>query len=392
MKGAYFLKDIVRGSPEYECHLFSKQASAQARSFLSRLPGYKPTPLLDLSSESRKFGVGRLYYKDEAQRFEVGSFKALGGAYGVYRAIERLANAEGFENLHVDDILDGRVRHLTKSLTVVCATDGNYGRAVAWAAKLLGCRSRVYVNAATSTNRADAILQYGADVVRVSGVYEDALEQAEYDARLHGWTMVSDTAYDGCNDSPEDVMAGYATLVHEIGQQWDADVPPTHVFLQVGVGGLAASVIAQCLRIWTARPPTFIVVEPVEADCAFQSGMAGVSTSAAGNLKTLSVGLACGRLSTQAWPVLRDNVSAYMLIDDSDVTAAMRLLSRCESGGVVAGESGCAGFAAFRRACLYEPLKQALGLGENSHVLTIGTEGATDAEIYRSIVFGTARS
>ena len=327
-------------------------------------PGYRPTPLRGFNALARCSGLGMIFYKDEASRFGLGSFKALGGAYAVLRVLRKHGGA-------------------ASAVTVTCATDGNHGRSVAWGARTFGCRCVIYVHAAVSDGRCRAIEAYGAEVRRVMGTYDDAVRQAAADAAAQGWFVVSDTSYDGYVDVPRDVMQGYALMVEEALAQLPPGVLPTHVFVQGGVGGLAAAVCAYLWERLEGLRPRFVVVEPAAADCLYLSALAGHPVAAEGNLDTIMAGLACGEVSLLAWEILSAGADGFMTIDDA---AAAGLMRRLADDGVVAGESAVAGLAGCLLVAADSEARGRLGLDARSVVLVFGTEGATDPEVYAGIV------
>ena len=198
-------------------------------------PGYGATPLRRLPALARQLGVAEVLYKDEGARFALKSFKALGGAYAVYRLLEQAILAHnGGQPVSVSDVLSGRWRELARQITVTCATDGNHGRSVAWGAQMFGCRCVIYIHATVSEGRRAAIAHYGAEVVRVPGNYDDSVRHADSQAKANGWTVVSDTTYEGYRDIPIDVMHGYGVMSREVIAEL-GDTPPTHVFVQAGV-------------------------------------------------------------------------------------------------------------------------------------------------------------
>jgi diaminopropionate ammonia-lyase len=352
---------------------------------VTRWPGYRATPLVSLPGLARLAGVAELRYKDEGGRFGLGSFKALGGAYAVYRLLARMiaAKTAGAEP-SVEDFLSGRLRHQTEDVVVASATDGNHGRSVAWGAKLFGCRSVIYIHATVSEARRAAIASYGAEVVRTPGTYDDSVRICAEDSAKNGWHVVSDTSYEGYRQIPCDVMQGYAVMAEEIIREMPT--PPTHVFLQGGVGGLAAALVSRFWQVWGPRRPRAIVVEPVRADCLYQSARAGMPTKATGDLDTLMAGLACGEVSLAAWDILKSGAAAFMIVPDEAAVQAMRLLAEGIDGDprVVGGESGVGGLAGLLAAT--EKARADFGLSNESRVLAIGSEGDTDAELYRKLV------
>jgi diaminopropionate ammonia-lyase len=362
--GATFLanaaldRDLAYG-PEQRA-ILSLDGVAAAHRAISRWDGYEPTPLITLEAMARAAGVGAIFYKHEGRRFSLKSFKALGGAYAVERLVQKRGSADG--------------------LTVTCATDGNHGRAVAWGAKRLGVTAVIYVHETVSEGRAEAIRSFGAEVRRVAGNYDDAVRASAEAAAANGWTIVSDTSWPGYDLIPRDVMQGYAVLALEAEEQGAA---PTHIFVQGGVGGLAAGMLSYHWEKQGARRPVVVVVEPNRADCLFQSALAGRWTTVGGDLDTIMAGLACGEPSELAWALLSPGADAFVTIPDERAADAMRDLAPL---GIAAGESGVAGLAGFRAIAGDARVRAALGLGPNSRVLCIGTEGATDPDIYREIV------
>ena len=226
--------------------ILNDAAFARAKATITAWPGYAPTPLLPLSGIAAACKVGALYYKDEASRFGLGSFKALGGAYAVWQVLCRTA-AE--KDISPDD-REAFVAH-ARTLTVTCATDGNHGRSVAWGAQTFGCNCVIFIHATVSEGRKREIERYGARVIRCTGNYDDSVHEAQATADREGWIVVSDTSYPGYTEIPKDVMQGYELMAAEAIRQWPEAEPPTHIFLQTGVGGLAAAVAAQYWRpIW----------------------------------------------------------------------------------------------------------------------------------------------
>jgi diaminopropionate ammonia-lyase len=255
----------------------SRAGCAAATREIVSWPGYAPTPLVELPGLAAAAGVAAIWYKDESDSFGLGSFKALGSAYGVFRVLAgEIARRKGVGHLGSADLIEGRYRDLTQAITVVCATDGNHGRAVAWGAGIFGCRSVVYLHAKVSEGRGGAIARHGARVVRVAGTYDDSVRQAALDAARDGWFVVSDTSYEGYLEVPRDVMQGYTVLVDEAMRQLPAGDRPSHAFVQAGVGGLAAAVCAQLWESWGRHRP-----RPVVAGESGVGGLAGLLAVAA---------------------------------------------------------------------------------------------------------------
>lgn len=362
--------------------------SDMAFASICQWPGYAKTPLMKLETVAAEVGVGCVLYKDEASRFGLGSFKALGGAYAVYRLVCEVLENKGVEaaRITVNDLLQKRYASIIGDLTVTSATAGNHGRSVAWGARMFGCKSVIFIHEGVSDDRAKAIAQYGAEVRRVRGDYDESVRVAASTATEQGWQVVSDTSYPGYTHIPAWVMQGYTVLFGEIDSELSE--PPTHVFVQGGVGGLAASVAAwYAVRLGEHRPVT-VVVEPDDAACLYQSVRQGQLQSANGGLKTMMLGMACGEPSLLAWNILVETADAVITISDTDAIDAMRTLNRCAPNGqpIVAGECAGAGLAALKRVKAGPELAAELKLTESSRVLLIGTEGATDPAAWEAIM------
>jgi len=354
----------------------------RARAEITSWPGYAPTALRDLPEIARAAGVAAVRLKDEATRFGLGSFKALGGAYAVAQVLAaELARRGVAPNATSQDLVAGTYLDTVRDITVTCATDGNHGRSVAWGAQRFGCRCVIYVHATVSQGRVDAIARYGAEVRRVPGTYDDAVREAAKVADANKWFVISDTSYEGYTTVPVDVMQGYRVMAEEALEQWQGPAP-THCFMQGGVGGAAAAVSVQ-LRTRLDPRPRFVVAEPDQAACLLASAEAGEPVAIPGDLDTLMAGLACGEPSILAWQELARAADAFMAVPDDAAVECMRLLAK---QGIVAGESGVAGLAALLLAAADPAARAALGLGPDSRVLLFSTEGATDPDLYQRLV------
>jgi len=370
--------------PESFKATLSHAGYVRAAGIITSWPGYAPTPLVSLATLAERLDVASIHYKDEGNRFGLGSFKALGGAYAVFRLLARELGRRD-SNFNEAALATGRLKKAAGQITVCCATDGNHGRSVAWGARTFGARATIFVHETVSEQRVDAIRRYGAEVVRTKGNYDDSVREADRAAAENGWFVVSDTSYPGYTDVPRDVMQGYSVMVAEALGACKA--LPTHVFLQAGVGGLAAGVIAHLWEAYGADMPVMTVVEPVRAACLYESARSGQPTAVAGDLDTVMAGMACGEPSVIAWPILEGGASAFMTIPDEAALATMQLLASGAAGAtIVGGESGVAGLAGLIVAAGQPDWRQALGLNRASRVLLIGSEGDTDPDLYARIV------
>lgn len=341
----------------------------KARAEILQWPGYVPTPIVSLDGLARAQGVGKVLAKNEAGRFGLGSFKALGGAFAVAQATAGLSEAE------------------IARTTVVTASDGNHGLSVAWGAKRLGCRCKIYLHENVAESRADLIRAQGAEVVRIAGNYDDSTHQAGADASANGWLLMSDTAITETDEAPGVVMAGYTVMMDEIvAQLAAADVRPTHVFVQGGCGGLAAAAFGALFEVW-GPGPRFVMVEPDKADCLYQSAKAGAPVRIEGDLDTVMGGLSVGEVSLTAWKTIERIVGDYLVIADEAAVRTMTLLGAGHYGDapLVVGDAGSAGLAGFIEAATDGSIRASLALDEQSVILTIITEGAVDEAGYREL-------
>ncbi len=387
---AHFRNPAVREGPPPETvrRLLPPDALRAAREEIASWPGYAPTPLVDLRGLAAAAGLGRLLYKHEASRFGLGSFKALGGAYAVLRVLQDALERAGMGRPDSTELRKGRFREATAGVTVTCATDGNHGRSVAWGARMFGCRCVIYLHETVSVVRERAIARFGAEIRRVPGTYDDAVRKAAEEAAAEGWIVVSDTSYPGYLEIPRHVMLGYAVMVEEITTQIPDREPPTHLFLQGGVGGLAAAVAARFWQLYGEARPRVVVVEPDRAACLLESARRGAPVAVDGDLDTVMAGLACGEPSLLAWEILEVAAEDFLAVPDAAAVETMRLLAFPPAGDppLVAGESAVAGLAGALLARRDPRLARALELDGDSRVLLIGSEGATDPETWESLV------
>ncbi|OEE82642.1 diaminopropionate ammonia-lyase [Enterovibrio norvegicus FF-162] len=367
--------------------ILSVKNAEQAIASISQWPGYQVTPLHALSDMAASAGVSQLWYKDESQRFGLKSFKALGGAYAVARQLQWVLSERFGKTPAIADLLAGKWQSEVSAIVVSCATDGNHGRSVSWGAQMFGCGCVIYVHRDVSEGRKQAMEAFGANVIRISGNYDESVRMADSEAKKHDRVIVSDTSYEGYMEIPKDVALGYTVMLAEIVEQLKGDIP-THVFVQGGVGGLAAAVCGYFWDWWGDARPRFIIVEPEQANCLQQSAQAGKPVVVHGDLDTLMAGLACGEVSSLAWSILANGADDFMTISEGAIPETMRLLAAGYQNdpAIEAGESGVPGLSALLLARTQAELSSALGLDETSRVLVFGTEGATDPELYRELV------
>jgi len=378
--------DPGQAYPDHLRHIASLEKSSDAIDVISQWPGYATTPLYSLAQLAQDIGVAKIWYKDESQRFHLKSFKALGGAYAVARQLQaQVAEVTG-DVPSIADLLERKFPDIVNQIVISCATDGNHGRSVSWGCQMFGCPCVIYIHRDVSVARQQAMEAFGAEVIRITGNYDESVKQADSDARRLGRTIISDTSYEGYMEIPKDVALGYTVLLSESVKQMNGDIP-THVFIQGGVGGLASAVCAYFWELWGDQRPRFIVVEPENANCLQESARSGSPVVVEGDLDTLMAGLACGEVSALAWEILSIGANDFLTVNEEAVPLTMQLLASGFNGdpSIEAGESAVAGLAALITAQNDSEQSQLLGLNENSRIYILGTEGATDPELYQQL-------
>ena len=379
------LRATRRQASPYFPALTGEQARL-ARAFHSSFPQYAPTPLAELSALAAQMGLKSLLVKDESQRFGLNAFKVLGGSYAIARHIAARLGLRPEEMTFA--ALKGEAAHAALGNAVFfTATDGNHGRGVAWTARELGCRAVVRMPKGTVESRVENIRALGAEVTVEDCNYDGCVRLAARQAReTAGGVLVQDTAWPGYTQTPLWIMQGYLTMALEADEQMVA--PPTHIFLQAGVGSMAAAVAAYFRQAHPQNPPKIILVEPAAADCFFRSAANGEITAVTGEMRTMMAGLACGEPSPIAWDILKRLTAAYLSCEDAAAARGMRVLARPLAGdkAIVSGESGASTLGALLDAAADEKAREALGLDGNARVLLFSTEGDTDPVNYRRVM------
>jgi len=358
--------------------------------FHQSIPGYSPTPLIKLPELAKKLDVSELLIKDESQRFDLNAFKVLGASYAMAKFIKDELGLDDAE-LTFDSISSkaDSFRHLT----FVTATDGNHGRAVAWSAKKFGCNAVVYMPKGSSKARLKAIQDYGAEASIIEGNYDETVLFADRMAKENEWILLQDTSWQGYEIIPAYIMQGYFMLLIEALEQAKG-IWPTHVFVQAGVGSLAASLLAFLCSFVQKIKPVFTLVEPVGAPCFFNSIQAGDGKPHRihGDLKTIMAGLACGKPSQIGWEILKNGTDAFIICSDEIARRGMRILGNPSGDDkhVISGESGAVTLGLVYELlsnARYDDIKDNLHLKSDSKILLFSTEGDTDPEHYRKVVW-----
>lgn len=370
----------------------NQDAAERVNRFHQSFPMYRPTPLRQLSCLAREIGVQDIYIKDESYRFGLNAFKVLGGSYAIGHYIADRLKMD-IEALPYETMVSEAVRKQLGDLTFVSATDGNHGRGVAWTARELKQRSVIYMPKGSAPERLENIRAAGADASITELNYDDAVRLADKHAKENGWILIQDTSWPGYEDIPTYIMQGYTSMAHEIRQQM-VEVKPTHIFLQAGVGSFAAAITGYYASLYGKDRPIITIVEPNEAACIFKTMKAadGRIHPVTGDMKTIMAGLACGEPVTVGIEILRNYGDNFVSCPDYAAAQGMRVLSSPLGGDprVISGESGAAGFG-----LVYEvmtdsrlaDLRDKLQLTSDSVLLFFSTEGDTDRENYKRIVW-----
>jgi len=341
----------------------TKEQIDEAYLTISEWDSYRPTPLLLLNKLSKELNLNKIYYKDESKRFDLKSFKALGGAY----AVEKVTKGK-------------------KDIIVSTATAGNHGRSVAWGAKRLGLKCKIFISEYVSDARGKAMELLGADVVKVKGNYEQSLIECIKQSTENNWQIVQDVAWKDYMLVPTLTMAGYSVMMKEIVDQINNE-KITHIFLQAGVGGMAGAMVAGAAR-YLENVPIMVVVEPDSAACVMESIKSGKIKKIDIQRESLMGGMSCGEPSLVPWQILKRSVNNCISLPDDDIGKTMKLCASASFGddNIIAGENSAPGIISLIASCNDENIKSKLNLNSNSNILLVGCEGDTDQEMYKKLL------
>jgi len=351
---------------------------------------FEKTPLHHLASLASYMDVEKIWIKDESFRFGLNAFKVLGGVYAIAQYVANMLNKD-IEDLSFEQLKSSEIKDQLGELTFISTTDGNHGRGVAWAARELGFQARIYMPAGSAKERLQNIINEGAYGEITAMNYDNTVRYTSQLAEEHDWVLIQDTMWDGYEEIPLWIMQGYTTLIQEAVEELEQ--APTHVFLQAGVGSFAAAVVA-FLGQYYEQEMTIVLVEPHVANCYYKSFKAGTNefVTVGGDMQTIMAGLACGEPNPQAWQVLKAYTKVSISCGEEVAATGMRILGNPLNTDtrIVAGESGAAPFGCFYEIMTndrYRQLKDSLQLNCDARVLLINTEGDTDKENYRQIMW-----
>ena len=348
---------------KYILSSLSNKEIDDAYSSISKWEGYTPTPLVSLNKLSKELNLNNIYYKDESKRFDLKSFKALGGAY----AVEKVTKGN-------------------KDIIVATATAGNHGRSVAWGARRLGIKCKIFISEFVSKARGQAMTNLGADVTKVKGNYEQSLIECIKQSTENNWQIVQDVAWKDYMQVPTYTMAGYTVMMKEIINQINNE-EISHIILQAGVGGMAGAMVAGIAK-YLKNIPVTLIVEPDSAACVLESIKTGKIEKIDIKRESLMGGMSCGEVSLVPWEILKNSVKHCISLPDDDIAKTMKLLgnSSFSNEPIIAGENSVPGVISLIASCENENIKQKLKLDQNSNVLVIGCEGDTDKEMYQKLI------
>ncbi len=388
----FFVNPYHQDNPEWEKEICRSFESTDIFKLHQSLPEYRATPLVSLSGLAKSLGIGQLFIKDESFRFGLKAFKALGSTYAVYRIIRDYLKKKSRTEITPDNFYKG-IQLQPGEFTFCTATDGNHGRAVAWAARKLRQKAVIYMPGNSVRARIENIETEGAEVIIIDGNYDEAVSCAANDAAKNGWQVVSDTSWPGYEKIPRYIMAGYLTMFREIHQELKESTAIDAVFIQAGVGALAASASWFYDKEYDRSRPKLISVEPTDAACMLESirSSAGRPISLKNNQNSIMAGLNCGTPSPVAWPFIKKGFDLFVSVSDKyDIEAMRRYYNPIDNDPkIISGESGAAGLAGLIAVCNHKSagaIRRKLGLGDKSSILLINTEGDTDPDAFDAFV------
>jgi len=384
----YLFNTERKSSPSWDGREFHFLKNNDMINFHRSLSGYKPTPLIKLKNISSDLGVKNIIVKDESGRFGIKAFKALGASYAIFRVLKKIWGKKYGDGFDFNSFRDKKKLDKLGKFTFCAASDGNHGRAVAWTSKMLGHNSVIFMPSETVTSRITNIESESGKVIIVDGTYDDCVKVASEEAKRNGWFEIADTAYPGYTDIPSWVLNGYSTLFREMEEKiTEYKIGKNDlIFLQAGAGAFAASGASWLTEKFGEDRPKIVIVEPMEASCYLESAGEGKAVATKGKMVTIMAGLNCGVPSIIAWPILRDSADLFISIPDKYAEEAMKLFAK---EGIISGESGASGLAGLIALMTDETLKDAkakIGIGKDSQIILINTEGDTDPENYKKIV------
>ena len=343
--------------------ILSSEDIDEAYKVISSWNNYSPTPLISLNKLNEKLKLNKIFYKDESKRFHLKSFKALGGAYAV------------------EKIIKGNDKKVIST-----ATAGNHGRSVAWGSQKNGLECKIFISEFVSESRAEVMRNFGADVIRVKGNYEDSLNECIKQSNQNNWQIVQDVAWEDYKLVPKLTMAGYSVMMKEISEQIKNE-KISHVILQAGVGGMAAAMVAGIVR-YLDYIPQIIIVEPDSAACVLESIKKGKIEKISIDKESIMGGMSCGEVSLVPWKILKNSVHYCVTISDDYISKTIKYLANNQFSDekIIGGECSTPGIASLVGLINNPKTRETINLNEDSCVLLFGCEGDADEELYQKLL------
>jgi len=343
--------------------ILSTEDIDEAYKIISGWDGYSSTPLISLNKLNAKLKLNKIYYKDESKRFHLKSFKALGGAYAV------------------EKIIKGNDKKVIST-----ATAGNHGRSVAWGSQKNDLECKIFISEFVSESRAEVMRNFGADVIRVKGNYEDSLNECIDQSNKNNWQIVQDVAWEDYRIVPKLTMAGYSVMMKEISEQIKNE-KVSHVILQAGVGGMAAAMVAGIAR-YLDYIPQIIIVEPDSAACVLESIKTGKIEKISIEEESIMGGMSCGEVSLVPWEILRNSIHFCVTVSDDYISNVVKSLANKEFSEekIIGGECSTPGIASLIGLSNDHEIRKKINLNEDSNVLLFGCEGDADEELYQKLL------
>ena len=343
--------------------ILSSEDIDEAYKTISNWNNYSPTPLISLNKLNEKLKLNKIFYKDESKRFHLKSFKALGGAYAVEKIIKG-----------------------NDKTVISTATAGNHGRSVAWGSQKNGLKCKIFISEFVSESRAEVMRNFGADVIRVKGNYEDSLNECIKQSNQNNWQIVQDVAWEDYKLVPKLTMAGYSVMMKEISEQIKNE-KISHVILQAGVGGMAAAMVAGIAR-YLNYIPQIIIVEPDSAACVLASIKTGKIEKISIDKESIMGGMSCGEVSLVPWEILKNSVHYCVTVSDDYISKTIKYLANNQFSDekIIGGECSTPGIASLVGLSNNHEIRKTINLNEDSSVLLFGCEGDADEELYQKLL------
>ena len=344
-------------------NVLPKNEIDEAYKTISKWNNYSPTPLINLNKLTKKLNLNTIFYKDESKRFNLKSFKALGGAY----AVEKVTKGN-------------------KDIVISTATAGNHGRSVAWGSQKLGLKCKIFISEYVSEFRAEVMRSFGADVIRVNGNYDNSLKECIKQSKQNNWQIVQDVAWQDYKLVPKLTMAGYSVMMKEISEQLK-NQQISHIILQAGVGGMAAAMVAGIAR-YLNNVPKVIVVEPESAACVLKSIQAKKIEKISIKKESMMGGMSCNEVSLVPWEILKNSVNCCVTVSDDYIAETVKSLanSKFSEEKIIGGECSTPGIISLAGMSNNNEIREKINLNENSNILLFGCEGDADEELYQKLL------